>query len=75
MERYADKSGSSGVLAYETGADYIKVRFKANTAVYKYTYRLPGRRHVEKMKALAKSGKGLSTYISQFIRTGYESVL
>jgi len=37
MERYRDINGDSGVLAYETGPDFIRVQFKDHS-VYLYTY-------------------------------------
>lgn len=64
MQRYKNISGSSGVISYETGADYIKVKFKNNT-VYLYAAPRIASSHIEKMKTLAKSGKGLGTYINQ----------
>ena len=73
MKVYRNLSGTSGIAAYEIGADHINVRFRDNDKTYKYSYRAPGKRHVEKMKLLAENGNGLSTYISQHIRENYES--
>ena len=64
MQRYQNKSGTSGVTAFEIGDDYIKVRFKTNE-IYTYNYSIPGSEMVEEMKVLAFKGKGLSTYISR----------
>jgi hypothetical protein len=72
MKRYKDRSGKSGVFLYEIGKDYILVRFTGSDAVYKYSYKRPGKKHVEMMKKLAEKGEGLSTYISQFVREEYE---
>jgi hypothetical protein len=71
MKKYLGKSGNSGVMGYETAEDRITVQFR-NSNVYTYTYRSAGKRHVEKMKLLALSGKGLSGYISQYVREKYE---
>jgi hypothetical protein len=68
---YKNVNGSSGVIAYETGTDFIKVRFTDGT-IYHYSYQKPGKQHVERMKKRASAGKGLSTYISQFVREKYE---
>ena len=68
--KYRNIKGDSGVTAYEAGADSIKVVF--NNTVYLYTYNNPGKKHVEKMKELAKDGRGLSTYISRNVKDKYE---
>ncbi|MPW20130.1 hypothetical protein GCT13_25380 [Paraburkholderia sp. CNPSo 3157] len=70
MPRYRDRSGRSGVVAYETCPDAIVVGFK-DGKVYLYDYATPGQQDVEKMKRLAVRGRGLSTYISQVVRDRY----
>ena len=70
MERYADINGDSGVLSYEIGHDYIKVKFKTG-AVYTYTYASAGKENVETMKMLAKSGNGLNSFINKYARKLY----
>lgn len=72
MKRYANLSGDSGVVAYEIGPDWIRVKFRDGT-IYGYTYARPDASHVEAMKGLAVAGRGLSTYISQHVREAYES--
>ncbi|KTC66277.1 Uncharacterised protein (plasmid) [Legionella adelaidensis] len=72
MEKYLNKSGNSGVEAYDIGLDYIKVKFKTSSLIYVYTYKIPGVREVNLMKGLAQQGLGLSTYISQHIKTNFE---
>ena len=74
VEKYATRTGDSGITAFETGADYIIVQFIGGDK-YRYTYRSAGKRHIEKMKQLATDGKGLSTYISQHIRGNYQDKL
>jgi hypothetical protein len=74
MERYKNLSGKSGILAYELGDDYIKIEFE-DGATYLYTYTSTGKENVEAMKALAVQGEGLTTYINQYIRKGYEDKL
>lgn len=73
MKRYLRLSGDSGVLAYSLAPDAIRVKF-VDGRVYTYTWASAGRSHVEQMKRLARSGKGLSTYISQHVRAAYASV-
>jgi hypothetical protein len=68
MEKYRNLSADSGVTAYETGPDYILVQFSGSSDVYRYSYRKAGKVHVEQMKALAKAGKGLSGYISRYVK-------
>lgn len=66
-----DINGDSGVAAYESGADYIKVQFKGNTTIYLYNYSAPGAAHVEEMKRLAATGDGLNSYISKYVKSNY----
>lgn len=67
MERYKDLNGDSGIYAFEIGADYIVVEFKGG-GTYLYTYRATGTDNIEQMKVLATGGKGLGTYINQYVR-------
>ena len=70
MQPYRNRSGKSGVAAYESGEGYIRVRF-VHDGIYEYTDARPGRLHVGNMQKLAKAGIGLSTYISRFVRERY----
>lgn len=74
MKTYKNKSGDSGVAAYETGADFIKILFRKSPKIYTYTYQNPGEEPVERMKILAEKGSGLSIYISQNVKSNYEKV-
>ena len=74
MRRYKNLEGHSGVSAYETGPDSIIVEFN-HDAKYLYTYASAGKKTVERMKKLAISGKGLSTYISQSVKDRFEKKL
>jgi len=74
MKRYKNLSGDSGVLSYETGKDFIKVEFRDGD-VYLYNYYRPGRDKVERMKELAEEGRGLSTYISRYVKKKYAEKL
>lgn len=73
MERYKNLSGEGGVSFYHIGDDYIDLQFR-DAKIYTYDYQRPGKIHVEKMKALAKKGKGLSTYINKHVRENYARV-
>jgi hypothetical protein len=73
MEAYQNKSGISGVVAYEIGSDFIKVKFQRKNCVYVYTYQRPGTIHVEAMKKKAIDGIGLATYISTHVNKQYFS--
>jgi hypothetical protein len=70
VERYKNLDGDSGVVNYEYGPDFIRVQFRSGST-YVYDYTQPGAEHVERMKELARSGSGLSTYISQVVRSAY----
>ena len=74
MKRYKNLSGDSGVLSYETGKDYMKVKFRDGD-VYLYNYYRPGRDKVERMKELAEEGRGLSTFISRYVKKKYAEKL
>lgn len=70
MERYKNTSGNSGVVAYEIGRDSIAVEFE-DGVTYLYTYKSAGRSNIERMKALAATGSGLSTFIVRHVRKAY----
>jgi hypothetical protein len=72
MEPYGNLSGDSGVQSFEIGPDFITVRFH-DRPPYLYTYETAGRDNVERMKRLARAGRGLSTFISQHreVHQGY----
>lgn len=72
MQKYDNKSGDSGIKAFEIGEDFILVEFVGRKEPYKYSYDMPGNFHVEQMKKLALSGKGLASYISKYVRDNYD---
>ena len=69
MERYLNHKGDSGVTGYELGPDSIRVWF--GQANYYYDHSRPGQNHVDNMKVLAVSGRGLGTYISRYVQEAY----
>lgn len=73
MKTYKNLSGDSGVVAYEIGKNFIRIKFEGESGIYLYDYKRPGKALVERMKELALKGKGLSTFISQHVRTNYAS--
>jgi hypothetical protein len=74
MERYKNLGGDSGVFAFETGADFIKIKFKTSPIIYVYTNMKTGLHHVEAMKQLAERGAGLQTYINQHKTMKFDKV-
>jgi hypothetical protein len=74
MPRYKNLSGHSGVIAFEITPDSITLTF-VNGDRYVYTAARPGRAAVDRMTALAKAGRGLSTFVSQHVRDNYDEKL
>ncbi|MBW8846534.1 MAG: hypothetical protein JF607_16340 [Burkholderiales bacterium] len=70
MQRYGNRSGDSGVVAYELGPRRITVEF-VDGSVYLYDASRPGATAVAEMQRLAAAGLGLSGYISRFVRSRY----
>lgn len=74
MQRYKDISGKSGVIAFAIGDGRITVKFKGGDC-YLYTVASAGAADIATMQRLAREGKGLSTFISQYVRDRYERKL
>lgn len=72
MTPYANVGGDSNVAAYESGEDYIRVKFR-DGRVYTYTASSVGASNLAKMQAFAKSGIGLNSFIVRKVRTMYAS--
>jgi hypothetical protein len=70
MKRYRNLDGNSGVAAYESGDGFIRIRFVGGE-VYEYTDEATGGEHIANMQELAHAGRGLSTYVSRFVRDAY----
>jgi hypothetical protein len=70
MERYSDIDRDSGVVAYEIGPDFIRVKF-SDGAIYLYNNLSAGSHHIERMKLLAQRGDGLNAYINDYVRKAY----
>jgi hypothetical protein len=74
MPAYKNISGNSGIRSYGIGPDYIKVVFK-DGGVYLYTFKSTGVKHVTNMMELAMHGKGLTSYINEFVKDRFEEKL
>ncbi|MCC8426066.1 hypothetical protein [Mucilaginibacter sp. UR6-11] len=74
MKKYQAASHDTGVVAYETGEDNIRVKFR-DGSVYIYTNQSAGPAAIAEMKTLAKKGTGLTTYINQHVRDHYQTRL
>ncbi|HCM76009.1 MAG TPA: hypothetical protein DIS90_06485 [Cytophagales bacterium] len=72
MQLYSENA-KGGVHLYETGDDYIIVRFHNASYDYKFTYDSAGPVAVEVMKKMAQLRKGLSTYISTQVKEKFAS--
>lgn len=74
MQRYRSANKDSGVIAFEIADDSISMQFR-DGSIYLYTLESTGRKHISQMKALAKEGAGLTTYVNQHVRDKYEAKL
>lgn len=72
MQLYLNRSGNSGVEAFDIGNNYIRVRFNTGR-IYLYNYQSAGKGNIEKMKIIATSGIGLCTFINKNVRHLYSS--
>jgi hypothetical protein len=70
FQRYAALSGITGVRAFAIGRGRITVVFN-DGSTYRYDAIRPGARHVANMVRLARTGRGLATYINQHVRGNY----
>ena len=70
MQRYKNRSGESGVVAYDIAERSITVEFRDGDR-YLYTDQSAGAENITEMQRLATLGSGLSTYISQVVRDRY----
>jgi hypothetical protein len=70
MQPYGDHARQHGVVSYDIGPESIDVEFTSGW-VYRFTYDRPGALRVNRMKELAQSGRGLSTFISKYVKNRY----
>jgi hypothetical protein len=71
MQRYGNHNRESGVVAYDIDAGRIVVQFR-NGDRYLYTEDSAGAASIATMQELARTGRGLSTFISQHVHDRYE---
>lgn len=74
MERYKNLGGDSGVVGYEIGSDFIKVKFKSGSKVYVYDHDSAGQDKIDQMKNLAKKGTGLNAFINRNVKKLYSHI-
>ena len=72
VKRYKRLHGESGVVAFESGKNFIRVKF-TDGEVYTYTHKSAGKDAIDAMKKLADEGRGLSSYISRFVKDKFYS--
>ncbi|WP_437731166.1 hypothetical protein [Sorangium sp. So ce1335] len=72
--KYRNLGGNSGVDTYKIEEESIEITFKGGST-YLYTYQAPGRYHVEQMKLLARSGRGLNAFINIYVKDNYAKKL
>ena len=73
MKKYTNDTRKSPITHYEIGEEFIRVKFRK--ALIEYDNQTHSKIHVDKMKTLAKSGEGLSRYITKNVATGRRMVL
>lgn len=73
MKTYKNLSGDSGVVAYEIGKTFVKIKFEGESGIYTFDYKRPGKAQVENMKTLAAKGIGLGSYISDVVGANFSS--
>lgn len=64
MQNYRNLNGDSPIAEYESGTDYIKVRYRTGQ-IYVYDHHKAGSGHVAEMQRIAEVGRGLSAYIKR----------
>lgn len=70
MEHYGNLGGDSSVAAYENGTEFIRVQF-SDGSIYLYNYASASSHKIEHMKQLARSGRGLNSFINSRVRKAY----
>ena len=73
MEPNRNLGGNSNVQSFEIGDNYIAVVFRGGGRLYRYSHLGgAGRFHMDNMKILAKSGRGLNSYIKTYVDKLYD---
>ncbi|WP_286266942.1 hypothetical protein [Thalassotalea atypica] len=71
MHQYSDIYGDSNIVGYQVDETSLTVWFKDVVTPYIYSYMSAGAEHIEVMKILAASGRGLNDYINNNVRFKY----
>ena len=66
FHRYANQGEHSAVMGYAVVPDGIAIQFRGGRVIL-YNHDCPGRRHVSRMKVLAREGHGLGSYITRHV--------
>ncbi|WP_159016892.1 hypothetical protein [Cognatiluteimonas profundi] len=74
FRRYANLGGHSPVAAYALLPDGIELQFSDGRIVL-YNHDCPGRRHVSRMKVLAREGRGLDAYVVRHVGKRFAALL
>ena len=72
MERYPNRSGNSPITNFQIDDYSITIWFKGAARSYTYSYKKAWSINVENMKILAKSGSGLSAFITKNVKYLYD---
>jgi hypothetical protein len=72
---YKSRNPNAGILNYEILRDAIVLEFTDRKFRYIYNSKKPGIAQVGQMTRLARSGKGLTTYVNQYVREKYAAKL
>ncbi len=67
MQLYSENP-RAGIHQYESGDDYIIVRWHNASYDYKFTYMSAGKVAVDVMKLMAENKRGLSAYITTQVK-------
>lgn len=67
---YGNVGGNSGVRGYDHGEDWMVVMF-ADGSRYLYTLKSTDRNTLDYMRQLATAGKGLNSYLTRIVGSGY----
>jgi len=70
MQRYSNRGGESGVVAYDIDAGQIIVQFRSGER-YLYTEDSAGAANIARMQALARAGQGLGAFITRHVHDRY----
>jgi len=71
-KKYRDSRGEAGIVSFQYNHDSIQIRFKRG-GIYEYRADKIGAGNLKKMKELADSGIGLTTFINTHpeVKNGY----